>query len=183
MKRFVVIIAVMLLLVGCGNTDKDDQGDNAGNNNSQESNDNQDDSADADKEGYKFTINDVTVPMNVKADSILEALGEPLESFEAPSCAFQGMDKIYNYGSYEVNTYPNEGTDIISAVDLKDDTVATEEGIYIGSTLAEVIEAYGEAESSENGLYTYTLGDSKLTLIIKNDVVEAITYLAVVEGL
>jgi hypothetical protein len=188
--KLIIILALAVMLVGCSNSGKKDDQSNGTDNGSAQGSDTADtaDSKDASsqgvqKDGYMFASKDVTIPMNVDAAPIIEKLGDPIEKLEAPSCAFQGMDKIYNYGSFELDTYPNDGADYVSSVDFKDDTVSTPEGICIGSTLADVEAAYGKDYTEESGLYTYIKGDSKLTFIIKDDAVEAITYLANVEGL
>jgi hypothetical protein len=68
-------------------------------------------------------------------------------------------------------------------VSLLDDSVATDKGIYLGSTLDEVIAAYGNEYSAEGTSYVYRLGETKLTFIIEDDTVTSITYYAIVEGL
>jgi len=121
--------------------------------------------------------------MNVDVAPIIEALGEPVEYFEAPSCAFQGLDKIYYYNGFELSTYPLEDKDMISTVNFLDDSVTTEQGIYLGASLEEVIAAYGEDYIQELSSYTYNLNDTNLTFIVEADAVISITYFAVVEGL
>jgi hypothetical protein len=71
---------------------------------------------------------------------------------------------------------------MVSSVNLLDDTVTTKVGLYLGASLDDVFDAYGNDYTEENGFYTYTQGDSKLTFVVENDVVSAITYSAIVEG-
>ena len=40
--------------------------------------------------------------------------------FEAPSCAFDGIDKTYTYAGFELLTYPKDDKDYVSSVVLKD---------------------------------------------------------------
>jgi len=191
MKKGIMILAALLLLTGCGNKDaattsKDTQGaavtesvqDITGGV-AQES----EESGTASAEGFSFEVDGVTIPMNVDAAPIIEALGEPVEYFEAASCAFQGLDKIYTYNGFEINTYPNGDKDYIASIYFLDDSVATDKGIYLGSTLEEVTAAYGEGYTEESGEYTYTLGDTTLAFIMEDDAVTSITYTAIVEGL
>ncbi len=178
----------MLLLAGCGKEENPGNVDNNTNqpdttNNSEDNNKDQSGTQNQSKDGFAFVNNGVTIPMNVEAAPVLEKMGEPMEYFEAPSCAFQGLDKIFYFSGFELSTYPNDGVDYISSVDIVDDSVSTVEGIYIGSTLDDVKAAYGEANTEESGLYTYIKGDTKLNILVENDTVAAITYLAIVEGL
>ena len=83
------------------------------------------------KKTYAVTLNDVKIEIDAEANSILHAVGSWLTYDESPSCAFDGLDRIYNYGAFEIQTYPIEGQEFIANVYLNDDTVATEE-IVIG---------------------------------------------------
>jgi hypothetical protein len=133
--------------------------------------------------GYAFLYREVTIPMNADAAPIIEALGEPVDYFEAASCAFQGLDKIYYYQGFELGTYPNEDKDYVSYVNLLDDTVETDQGISLGASLSEVKAAYGEDYSVEGNAYIYRQEDTKLTFFIEEDEVIQITYAAIVEGI
>lgn len=173
-KLSVLLLLIMVILTACGGKEQTPD------NNEVKDNSNQDAS---DVKGFMFKYNDVTIPMNVDAEPVLDDLGESMDYFEAASCAFQGLDKVFYYSGFELSTYPQGEKDIISSVNILDDTVTTAEGIYLGSPLDKVISAYGEDYDEENGFYTYSLDDSQLTFVIENDVVTAITYGAVVEGL
>lgn len=180
MKRIILLIATILLLTGCGNdgTTKPGSDEAIGN----ESNETAE-ASEAILPGHSFEYNEVRIPMNVDSAPIVEGLGEPIEYFEAASCAFQGLDKIYYYKGFELGTYPNGDKDYVSYVSLMDDSVATDKGIYLGSTLDEVIAAYGNEYSEEGTSYVYRLGETKLTFIMEEDTVTSITYYAIVEGL
>lgn len=185
MKKILLLIMVMMLaFTGCGGQKQDNDNTNQNNetNESNTSGDSSDASQQGHTQGYVFEYNGVTIPMNVDAAPILENLGESMDYFEAPSCAFQGLDKIFYYSGFELNTYPQGNKDYVSSVNILDDTVTTKEGLYLGASLEEVIDVYGDNYTEENGFYTYTKGDSKLTFVVENDVVESITYTAVVDG-
>lgn len=95
--------------------------------------------------------------------------------YEAQSCGYDGLDKIYTYGSFEVYTYPSGANDFISYIDLFEGA-KTSRGIGIGSALASVKEAYGEDCSINANVYTYALGDKELCFTIDNDIVSEIEY-------
>lgn len=134
-------------------------------------------------DSFVFNYNGVDIPMNAPADDIIAALGDGYTYFEAPSCAYEGMDKVYTYGSIVVRSYTRDGVDYIAAVELKDDTVATAEGIRIGASEEEITSAY--ADDNESGVVSstgieYTRGDSYLTFIMEGGRATAITYTAIV---
>jgi hypothetical protein len=179
-----------VLLTGCGSKDQPKPSDNTADQNKAEQETGEPatkETASGDvaqaKPGYVFDYNGVSIQMNTDVAPVLEALGEPQEYFEAKSCAFDGLDKTYYYSGIELTTYPNGDKDYISSVYFKDDSVSTTEGIYIGSTLSELLAAYGEDYTGDTGSYTYTKGDSSVMFLVENDEVTAVTYLAVVEGL
>jgi hypothetical protein len=84
----------------------------------------------------------VRIAPHGEAIPVIEGLGQPAGYFEAPSCAYQGIDKTYTYAAFELITYPLGGKDFIQDIYFLDGTVYTEEGIHIGSTKAEVVAAY-----------------------------------------
>ena len=125
--------------------------------------------------GYVLTVNNVTVEVDAEAAPIVEALGEPVSYFEAASCAFEGLDKSYTYNSFEIDTYPSQDRDLVSAVILKDDSIATAEGVCIGDSLEKLQEVYGEA-TLENGMLIYAKDGMKLCFIMQDDSVISIEY-------
>lgn len=125
--------------------------------------------------GYVFVTGGVTVEMDGDMAPVLAALGEPASYFEAASCAFEGMDKIYTYNGFEIDTYPAQDTDLVSAVILKDDSVTTAEGICIGDPLEKLLAAYGEG-NQENGMLVYEKDGMKLCFILQDDSVISIEY-------
>jgi len=183
MKRIVLLAACFILLTGCGKEEPAKQVNSDAVVTEVPENSSQADSSSEQEKGFEFLYNDVTIPMNVDAAPIIDALGEPQEYFEAASCAFQGLDKTYTYSGFELTTYPKDDLDYVSTIYVLDDSVTTDKGIYIGSTLEEVTSAYGTDYSEESGEYTFTMGASTLSFLIEDDCVTSITYSAVVDGL
>lgn len=189
MKKLIGLFLIMcLVLVGCGNKEpeKQEQDNKVEDSNVEQQDSSKEEVSDKTEEtvkGYAFEFNGVTIPMNVQAAPVIEALGEPNQYFESASCAFQGLDKFYTYSGFEVSTYPNGDEDYIYTVYFLDDSVETEKGIYLGATLDEVIQAYGDNYTEKDGAYTYTLDGTTLTFLIEDGTVAAITYSALVEGL
>ena len=180
MKKAKVLLITMLavgtLLTGCGGGDA-----NSGANSSKTSQAS-DDTVKKPSNGYKFDLKGTTVAMNAEMAPIVEALGEADNYFESESCAFQGMDKVYTYGSVVITTYPENKIDYVYTIELKDDTVTTQEGLYIGATKDDVIAKYGEATTSTDNALVYEKDDSKLSFIMDDGTtVSSITYTAITE--
>lgn len=136
--------------------------------------------------GYTFVYQGVTVEIDADAAPILDQLGEPVSYFEAASCAFDGLDKMYTYHGFELDTYPDGDKDYVSGVILKDDSVLTAEGIGIGDTREELEQAYpGEgagAGQEENGMLVYEKDGMKLCFILQEDEIISIEYRSTVLG-
>ena len=187
MKKLICILLSLCLLLAlnaCGGNDAaDDQSVQTGNNNNVADNNSQADSdaQDAPAEpGFVFNYNGTSITMNAPAADIVAALGEPKSYTEEASCAFEGLDKTYYYGSFYLQTYPMENVDYIYSMWLVDDSITTPEGIYIGAPESQVEAAYGADSYNGTNAYMVTKGDSKLTVIIDGGVVSSIQYDAIV---
>lgn len=126
--------------------------------------------------GFLFTYNGCTIAMNGAAAPVIAALGEPESYTEAASCAFDGLDKTYGYGSFYMTTYPAGEQDYVYSVWFVDDGAATAEGIRIGDSRAEVEKAYGEKYFDGVNAFTMVKGGTKLTIILTNGAVSSIQY-------
>ncbi|AGC68648.1 hypothetical protein Cst_c16640 [Thermoclostridium stercorarium subsp. stercorarium DSM 8532] len=128
------------------------------------------------RKGYYFEYKGVEIGINDEAAPIIEALGEPMNYFEAPSCAFEGMDKIYSYSGFEFTTYTKDGKDYIASLVFLDDTVTTREGITLNATLDDVIATYGSDYEQSFSKYSYSDGNCVLSFIIENGEVVSVEY-------
>lgn len=130
--------------------------------------------------GYVFeaegTEGTVSVTTDIEMASVLEKLGNPVKYFEAASCAFEGLDKIYTYQHFEINTYPNGEKDIISSIVLKDDLIETPEGLAIGMTKADMEAAYGTDYEEKGNMCVYTKDGMHLSVLVENGVISSIEY-------
>lgn len=127
---------------------------------------------------YTFTTADgVEVAVNEDMADVLAELGQEQSYFEAESCAFEGLDKTYTYPGFVITTRPDGDKDYVNSIRLTDDTVSTGEGVYIGSSEADVTTAYGEGGGDSEGALTYTAGDVTLNFILEDGVVSSIEYL------
>ena len=105
------------------------------------------------EDSYVFKSGAVEIKMGEEAKTVLAQLGAPVKPvFEIDSCAYQGKDKVYSYKDFEVSTYPKNGKECISAVVVTGASVATPEGIKIGSRAADVTKAYGASDGKYGAL-------------------------------
>lgn len=126
--------------------------------------------------GYTYELSGTTVYIGADMSILLDSLGDADSYFEAESCAGQGKDKTYTYGSVVITTTPADEADIVSTIELKDDTVSTDEGISIGNSKDEVTEAYGDATTTSDTALIYEKDSCSLSFILDGDVVTDIIY-------
>ena len=125
-------------------------------------------------EGFSFTFEGVELIPGQSFDA--SALPTPQSVYQVPSCAIEGTDNVYNYGTIEVTAF-NDGTgEVIYSVYIVDANTPTDEGLYIGDTVDHVIAAYGEDCVRENGQITYQKGNTLLILIMDGDYVLSIDF-------
>ena len=113
--------------------------------------------------------------------AVLAKLGEPVNYYEAPSCAFEGVDKIYTYASFQIDTYPIEGVDMLASIYFLDDLVKTPEGISLFMSEDDMIAAYGQPTTVNGTEYIYEKGDGTLRFIIDEGEIISIEYRTKVE--
>lgn len=153
MKRMIILLLAMLCLTGCAAPD-----------------------APIEQEMLTFVYNGVEITPHANAAPVIEALGEPKSYTEEASCAFEGLDKTYYYGSMYISTYPMDGQDYVYTLWFADDTVTTAEGIRIGSPQSQVEEAYGADTFNGTNAFELTKGNSKLTILITDGLVSGVRY-------
>ncbi|MBR1477631.1 MAG: hypothetical protein IJ608_06690 [Lachnospiraceae bacterium] len=131
----------------------------------------------AEKNGRSIDIS-VDMPMS----EVLNVLGDADEYYEAASCAFEGLDKMYTYAHYEIDTYPAGDVDKVSAVYLMDDIVSTNEGLYVGAPKEDVEKIYGSDYELNGSEYIYKKDGMSLKVQITDGKVSFITYASEVLG-
>ena len=168
MKKLIAILlaaCMLLCFAGCQPTETE----NPGENNAPE------------QDSYSFTYKGTKISLHAPAEQVIAALGEADEYTEETSCAFDGLDKTYRYGSIYLQTYPLGGKDYIYGWWFVDDLVSNDEDISIGSTLAEVDARYGIENYNGSNAFQIKKGSGMLTIILENDVVTSVQYTIITE--
>ena len=130
---------------------------------------------------YVFVYDGMELSVNEEIESVIDKLGEPISYYEAASCAFEGLDKIYTYSSFQLDTYPQDGKDMLASIYFKDDLVQTKEGISLYMTKDDMLKAYGDATTVNDNEYIYEKGNGRLRFILKEDEIISIEYQTKVE--
>jgi hypothetical protein len=137
------------------------------------------------KDDLVYTYQGKSYPLQSDAALLLSELGPDYEETKAPSCAFIGEDKIFEYDTVIIYTCPLDGIDMIDEIDVYQTDYTTSKGISIGDSLEDVMAAYGESGFLEGSSYVYVLsGDledlesPKLYFDLTDDIVSGIVYYA-----
>lgn len=126
--------------------------------------------------GFSVTYRGTVITLGADMTPIYEALGEPTSYSEETSCAFEGLDKTYYYGSLYIQTNPNEDGDRIATVWFADDGVTTDEGVCIGSAVADVEAAYGADSFTDDTTCQIDRDGQRLLILFKDSMVSSIQY-------
>jgi hypothetical protein len=131
---------------------------------------------------FALEVNGFLIEMDQDMSYVLDALGEPLGEFVAPSCAFDGEDRIFQYPSIQIHTYPVGDFDRVHTISLRDDNIRTSEGgIRLGASFEDVIAAYGDDYVQDFNIHRFTRGRTKLEFYIHDGVVLGITFGLIIE--
>lgn len=106
----------------------------------------------------------------------LSALPKYAGVAEVPSCAFGGNDNVYNFETFELTAYFDQDEERVYSIYFLDPNLPTTEGLCLGDTVDDMKALYGDAYETEENVYTYTRGETLLTIVTKNDVVISIEY-------
>lgn len=174
MKKFFAMILALVMcfaLVGCGEDEKTSP------------------SPDASAPG-SFAASDLVLKKgdteykcDVYIDDIIADFGKDYTYSEAMSCAYDGMDKVYGYGSanIEFSTRPDGDKDIVCEMYVDGGDWTTAKGMTFGASREQVIEAYGEPTQETNFMYYYILPASNaesdgasLYFVFQDNAVQAI---------
>ena len=131
---------------------------------------------------YKFTYKGADFVINQEVDLSKFVDGTDYELIESMSCANAagelGWEIRFTGGSVEVRTTPEDGKQLIQNIIVYDDTVATPEGISVGSKVDQFKAVYGEpTDTTEEALIYEVTEDTVLQFNVKNDAVWQIQYL------
>ena len=125
-------------------------------------------------EAFCFTFEGVQLIPGQAFDSA--AMPEAESLYQVPSCAIEGTDNVYNYGTVEVTAFNDGSGEVIYSVYIVDANTPTDEGLYIGDTLDQIKAVYGEDCTQESGQITYQKGDTLLVIVLDGNYVASIDF-------
>lgn len=126
--------------------------------------------------GWYFEGNGVKLVPGMDAGGLKDLLGEPNFFFEAESCAFEGMDRIYTYNGFEVYTADPGDAETISSILMIDDSVKTPEGLRLGDSVDKMVSLYGDSYEQNFETYFYYQDNLILIFVFEDGVLVSVEY-------
>lgn len=86
------------------------------------------------------------------------------EYSESISCAYNGLDKIYDFSDngFIVYTYPDGDKDYVLEVTVSSDDIKQQDGkVYVGMSKSELVALYGEDYTEDGDVLTYKVKDEQ----------------------
>lgn len=123
---------------------------------------------------YNFTVDGVTLIPGTPFDP--SVLPEADSVYEVPSCAIEGTDNLYNYGTFELTAFDDGTGEVIYSILLIDPNTTTPEGLALGDSLEKMTELYGDGYVQEGSTYSYTGDGQILHIIAQGDNVASIEF-------
>ncbi len=129
-------------------------------------------------EGFYLKVKEIEIGVNCGAWLLdeIKAKGIDYKYYEAASCAYQGLDKIYTFDSFEVLVNTINGHDVIVLITLMDDLIKTSENLKIGDSVNKITEIYGKDGTLSGETYKYEKDKTYISIITKNGKISTISY-------
>ena len=126
-----------------------------------------------------FAFNGAQITPDDNMSSVLASVGDAQNVTSVPSCIGVGEDKIYSYGEFKIESYPNSAGERVLNITIEGSTVSTPKGIRVGMTADDVKAAYGTDAldpSSDDYILIYRSGSRHLDFLMENGVIFEIDY-------
>ncbi|MDD5017444.1 MAG: hypothetical protein PHO15_05025 [Eubacteriales bacterium] len=184
MKKIICIIVVLLCtvcFVSCGASDDnavlvDPNASEANTDDAAHGAAEPDASALEEGDALYYESNGIKIHVYDMAEDVLDSLGEPKGTFEAASCAYQGVDMFYYYDGFQLTVNEVDDADHVTVIMIVDDTVSIPQGVKIGSTEETMLQCMGDDYTASAGLYQFVAGDTTLQIRIKEGCVAEMMY-------
>ena len=125
---------------------------------------------------YYFIYKDYYILLNDDYENVSAKIGNANDTFEVPSCAFEGIDKMFYYDDFYITTYPAGEKDFIISITLTGKNAKTPEGVGVGATFEDMINIYGDDYRNNFSLYSYVKGNVELAFLFEEDILAEINY-------
>ncbi len=126
----------------------------------------------------EFVIGEARIKLGDKISDHEEALGNPLHITDITGVNGEIVSRTYGYEDFSIDTVPDDAgkSDIVSAIQIFNDTIITEKGIKTGDPIEKVVGIYGNDWMRCEDEYRYYIGNEYMYFYVQNDIVANIGY-------
>lgn len=118
-------------------------------------------------------IDSVIVPIGNDMNEYVDFLSDPDDIVESKVCIGSGVEKAYTYGDVVVSALAENNCEKIYMIELSGQAKLPS-GVGIGSTVADVIDAYGNDYIEDYDLYTYKVNKNELNFYFTDGKVDLV---------
>ncbi|MCD7807410.1 MAG: hypothetical protein LUH19_08740 [Lachnospiraceae bacterium] len=188
MKKYMIIPLTAMLafvLVSCGSTGNTDLSDQVITRSTDTAEETEATQEEASNEVVEQEVQEESEPFSFAYEGAVLMPGEAFDAsllptadstYTTPSCAIEGEDTVYNYTAFEVTVFDDGSGEEIYSIYFIDPNLTTPEGLALGDSLARVEELYGTGYEEDGTAIVYTRGETRLTVILQNEMVISIEY-------
>ena len=126
-----------------------------------------------------FAANGVRFGIFDEADKVIEALPAYRSTYTGETCAFDSQDVFYFYDGFQMMVNEIDGVNRITAITIKDDTVKTPQGLYIGMKEDDAKAAFPALFEED---WVLIDGTAQLSVVLLDGAVAEIIYTPSNEG-
>lgn len=166
-KLFAIILAVFIVATFAACCEAKSAGDTG-------ISDGGDTPAATDTKGYAFTFSGVKLYVGEEFNAT--SLPEAQSVSQTPSCAIDGTDDVYNYGTFELTVFNDGSKGVIYSIYILDANTPTDEGLYLGDDLTHLETIYGIEYVRNGDEVVFQKGESKLIFILQDDIIISIEF-------
>lgn len=119
-------------------------------------------------------VGDITIRPGMNYSGYEEKAGKIIDRMEGVACLSSGYDINYYYDNFSICTISKDDMQIVYNADFTGGDVTTSKGIRIGSTVHELIEAYGEPKEEDLFHCVYEAEKQRIAFYLTDEVITEI---------
>lgn len=126
---------------------------------------------------YLITYNAIDIKPGTFFNNVLATLGEYNHVREVESSYIDGTASVYEYDTFEIETYIENNIEKIAAIAITSDEQFTNEGLKLGDSVERMKELYGvNFEMKQDNIYAYKTSDTNILFVVENGIIVGIVY-------
>lgn len=125
------------------------------------------------KADLTVVIDDCTISLGSNMKDYVSKIRKADDITQSKVCIGSGMEKIYTYGDIAISALEEKKTEKVYMIEISGEEKLPS-GIGIGSSLEEVIKAYGADYENDYDLVTYIVDGNELNFYFADDLVDFI---------